>query len=159
MTEPDRGRAAVAAVEEAAFGGTHADEALDRDVLHDLIADVVNGPWWQDCGPAVTVTAPRRSTLSSTARSRGTEPVEIRLAEGQLTTATVAHELAHALAGVPDGHGELFRAAHIDVCALLCGAESAGALALAYPAFGLAVAARTWPAPWRADGDTFRIVV
>jgi len=159
MTEPDRGRAAVAAVEEAAFGGTHADEALDRERLHDLVADVVDGPWWQQCGPAVTVITPRRSTRSSTARSRRGEPVEIRLAEGQLTTATVAHELAHALAGVAAGHGELFRAAHIDVCALLCGVETAAALADAYPAFGLVVADRAWPAPWRADGDTFRIVV
>lgn len=159
MTEPDRGRAAVAAVEEAAFGGTHADQVVDREVLHELIADVVNGPWWQQCGPAVMVTTPRRSTRSSTARSRGADPIEIRLAEEQLTRATVAHELAHALAGVADGHGGLFRAAHIDVCALLCGAEAAAALAEAYPAFGLVVAARPWPAPWRADGDTFRIVV
>lgn len=159
MTAPDRGRAAVAAVEEAAFGGTHADETLDREVLHDLIAAVVNGPWWQQCGPAVTVITPRRSTRSSTARSRDAEPVEIRLAEGQLTTATVAHELAHALAGVAAAHGELFRSAHIDVCALLCGATAADALAAAYPAFGLSVAARPWSAPWRSDGDTFRIVV
>ena len=159
MTEPDRGRAAVAAVEEAAFGGTQADDAADREVLHELISDVVTGPWWKQCGPAVAVTTPRRSTHSSTARSRTAEPVEIRLADGQLTTATVTHELAHALAGVADGHGELFRAAHIDVCALLCGAEAAAALVSAYAAFGLAVAVRRWPAPWRADGDTFRVIV
>jgi hypothetical protein len=156
----DRGRAAVAAVEDAAFGGTDADVPIDREVLHIRIADVVEGPWWQACGPPVTVTTPRRSTRSSTARSRlGETPVEIRLAETQLTVATVAHELGHALAGVGHGHGEVFRVAHIDVVALLCGAEVAQRLAEAYTAFELAVGARAWPSPWRADGDAFRIIV
>ena len=84
--------------------------------------------------------------------------VEIRLADGQLTETTVAHELAHALAGVDRGHDERFRAAHVDVTALLCGA-AARTLAATYRSFGLAVGDRAWPAPWRADGDTFRIVV
>ena len=156
--QADRGRAAVAAVEEAAFGGTDADEPLDREILHDRIAGVVNGPWWQQCGPDVTVTTPRRSTRSSTARFRGPEPVEVRLADGQLTLATVGHELAHALAGVDDGHGETFRAAHVDVVDLLCGAGAAAALGDAYRAFHLSVADRQWPAPWRADGESFRIL-
>ena len=198
----DRGRAAVAAVEEAAFGGTDADVPIDREVLHGQIADVVQGPWWQACGPPVIVTTPRRSTRSSTARSRSGEggeppgeptpcdgafvssaeraepakhdldaasgwaypprplaPVEIRLAETQLTVATVAHELGHALAGVAHGHGAVFRAAHIDVVALLCGAEVSQRLAEAYTAFELAVGTRAWPPPWRADGDAFRIIV
>jgi hypothetical protein len=156
----DRGRAAVAAVEDAAFGGTDADVPVDRDVLHARIADVVEGPWWQACGPPVTVTAPRRSTRSSTARSRlGDLPVEIRLAETQLTVATVAHELGHALAGIGQGHGEMFRCAHIDVVALLCGAEVSQRLAEAYTAFELAVGTRAWPPPWRADGESFRIIV
>jgi hypothetical protein len=158
----DRGRAAVAAVEEAAFGGTDADVPIVREVLHGRIADVVEGPWWKACGPQVTVTTPRRSTRSSTARSRfaaGGEPVEIRLAEDQLTVATVAHELGHALAGVGHGHGEMFRSAHVDVVALLCGAEVSRRLAEAYTAFELAVGTRAWPPPWRADGDSFRIVV
>ena len=156
----DRGRGAVAAVEEAAFGGTDADVAVDREVLHERIAEVVAGPWWQACGPPVTVVTPRRSTRSSTARSRiGQEPVEIRLAEMQLTTSTVAHELAHALAGVAHGHGEMFRAAHVDVVALLCGTTVAERLADTYAAFQLAVGARAWPPPWRADGESFRIVV
>jgi hypothetical protein len=158
----DRGRAAVAAVEDAAFGGTDADVPIDREALHSRIADVVDGPWWRACGPPVTVTTPRRSTRSSTARSRvdeGGEPVEIRLAEDQLTVATVAHELGHALAGVGHGHGEIFRSAHIDVVALLCGAEVSQRLAAAYTAFELAVGTRAWPPPWRADGESFRIIV
>jgi hypothetical protein len=157
---PDRGRAAVAAVEDAVFGGTDADVPVDREDLHGRIADVVDGPWWKTCGPSVTVTTPRRSTTSSTARSRLDEtPVEIRLAESQLTTATVAHELGHALAGVAHGHDEVFRVAHVDVVALLCGATVAERLAETYAAFGLTVGARVWPPPWRADGESFRVLV
>lgn len=163
MTDPvptDRGRAAVAAVEDAAFGGTDADTPTDREVVHACIADVVAGPWWQACGPPVTVTTPRRSTRSSTARSRlGDVPVEIRLAETQLTIATIAHELGHALAGVAHGHGELFRAAHVDVVALLCGSTIAVRLAQTYDTFGLTVGSRSWPPPWRADGESFRVLV
>jgi hypothetical protein len=156
----DRGRAAVAAVEDAVFGGTDADVATDRDVLHTRLAGLVAGAWWQACGPPVTVTTPRRSTRSSTARSRvGETPVEIRLADPQLTVATVAHELAHALAGVAHGHGEPFRAAHVDVTAALCGAGVGERLADAYAAFDLTVGARSWSAPWKYDGDSFRVVV
>ena len=156
----DRGRAAVAAVEDAAFGGTDADVAVDRDVLPARLGVVVGGPWWQASGPPVTIDTPRRSTRSSTARSRhGESPVEIRFADDQLTTATLAHELAHALAGVDDGHGESFRAAHIDVTAMLCGAGAGKRLGDAYVAFGLAVGARARPPPWRYDGDSFRVVV
>ena len=163
MTEAapfDRGRAAVAEVEDAAFGGTDTDVLVDRETLHGRIGDVVDGPWWQACGPPVTVMTPRRSTRSSTARSRlGEVPVEIRLAESQLTTATVAHELGHALAGVAHGHDEVFRVAHIDVVALLCGAKVAERLAEMYEHFELAVGARGWPPPWRADGESFRVLV
>lgn len=156
----DRGQVAVAAVEEATFGGTRADIPVDREELHRRLADVVDGPWWRRCGPPVTWSTPRRSTRSSTARTHPTvgRGVEIRLAEGQLTTATVAHELAHALAGLTAGHGERFRAAHVDVVALLCGARAGESLAASYGAFGLAVGDRAWPAPWRADGASFRIL-
>ena len=156
----DRGRAAVAAVEEAALGGTDADVAINREELHARISLVVGGQWWQTCGPPVAVTTPRHSTRSSTARSRaGDTDVEIRLADGQLTAATVAHELAHALAGVAAGHGPRFRIAHVDVIALLCGSERAATLAATYESFGLLLDARVWPAPWRFDGDSFRVVV
>lgn len=154
----DRGRAAVAAVEDATFGGTELELGLGREELHRRIADVVDGPWWQRCGPPVTMSTPRRSTRSSTARSRATDCVEIRLADGQLTVATVAHELAHALAGIADGHGERFRAAHVDVVALLGGATAGENLGAAYRSFGLPRAERPWPAPWRAEGDSFRIL-
>lgn len=155
----DRGKAAVAAVEEAVFGGTDADVPVDRDVLHARVEEAVGGPWWQACGPAVSITTPRRSTRSSTARSdAGAPAVEIRLADGQLTTATVAHELAHALAGVTHGHDETFRSAHVDVVSLLCGASVAAALADTYRAFDLVIAERAWPVPWRLDGQSFRIL-
>lgn len=155
----DRGRAAVAAVEEAAFGGTTADTREDRTELHARLDAVIRGPWWRDCGPAVTVATPRETTRSSSARAAVGSGVEIRLADEQLTTATVAHELAHALAGVGHGHDDLFRAAHVDVVALMCGFDVGAALTSAYAAFGLTVGERRWPPPWRVEGDRFRVVV
>lgn len=155
----DRGRAAVAAVEDAAFGGTDADAPIDRSALVRRLEAVIEGPWWRACGPPVSVTTPRRSTRSSSARTTSpTSEVEIRLADGQLTVATLAHELAHALAGVADGHGEGFRGAHVDVVAVMCGEPTAAHLRSAYRAFDLTVARRRWPAPWRAEGATFRVV-
>jgi hypothetical protein len=84
--------------------------------------------------------------------------VEIRLTDDQLTTATVAHELAHALAGVDHGHDESFRAAYVDVVAVLAGTGPATALAEAFAAMGIAGGARRWPPPHRAAGDGFVVV-
>ncbi len=76
----------------------------------------------------------------------------------QLDDVTIAHELAHLLAGVDHGHDERFRAAHLDVVALLAGTRAASMLAEAYSAFGLSAGRRAWPAPQRASGDTFVIL-
>ncbi len=51
-----------------------------------------------------------------------------------------------------------FRAAHVDVVALVAGAGAAGSLAAAYSAFELRIGRRGWAAPFRADGDGFRVV-
>lgn len=153
----DVGREAVAAAEEAAFGGTDVDDRRDRASLQARLSAVVDGPWWREYGPAVTIGRPRASDRSSSARTCGSG-VEVRLASGQLTLATVVHELAHALAGLSHGHDPLFRAAYVDVTALLAGVEAARRLTGAFEAFGLGVGERTWPQPWVIDGDTFRIV-
>jgi hypothetical protein len=154
----DHGREAVYAAEDAAFGGT---SRADRRPLSDLQArarTLVDGDWWRRAdGPSVVVLAARRSARSSSARGAERNAV-IRLAPGQLDEVTLAHELAHALAGVGHGHDERFCAAHIDVVTALAGSAVAGMLAEAYAAFDLPVGARPWPPPFRAAGDRFLIV-
>jgi hypothetical protein len=144
----------VAAAEEIAFGGTVADAPLVRRALEQRLEALTAGPWWRCCGPVVTVSTPRGGARSSSARDRPGH-VDIRLADEQLTLATVAHELAHALAGVDRGHDAVFRAAFVDVASVLAGAEAAVALADAFVAMGAALAPRRWPTPYWAVGDGF----
>jgi len=155
----DRGREAVYAAEEAAFGGTTLDEARPFGVLRARAGSVVNGAWWRRAGgPPVELVAARPSARSSSARSGSDGRSVVRLAAGQLDELTVAHELAHLLAGVEYGHDERFRVAHVDVVALLAGSDAARTLGEAYRTFGLELALRPWPPPVRAEGDTFVIV-
>ena len=153
----ERGWAAVAAAEERAFGGTELDETIDRRTAEARVVEATGGPWWRGCGPAVIVARPRASARSSSARLV-TDRVEIQLTDAQLSVATVAHELAHALAGVDRGHGGEFRAAYVDVVAVLAGAAPALALSEAFAAMGIAAGARRWPPPHRAAGDGFVVV-
>jgi hypothetical protein len=153
----DAGQTAVAAAEDRAFGGTPLDEPLDRRFVDDRVAVVTGGAWWQSCGPAVLVSVPPSGTCSSSARSRR-DRVEIRLADPQLSLATIAHELAHGLAGVDHGHDANFRAAFVDVVTVLAGAEHAAALSEAFVAMGIGAGRRRWPPPYRAAGDGFVVV-
>lgn len=157
----DRGQRAVAEAEEAAFGGTDLDAPEPRAELERVVRDVTGGPWWASCGPPVRVVTPRSSARSSSARGGPADAsgvVEIRLTDEQLTMGTVAHELAHALAGVAHGHGPRYRRAAVDVTALLAGADAAERLADAFGSFGVPAGTRAWPSPYRAEGATFRMV-
>jgi hypothetical protein len=144
----------VSAAEEMAFGGTDLDVPIDRGVAEQRIADITAGSWWRSCGPPVTVSTPRAGIRSSTARDDAGR-VGIQLSDEQLTLSTVAHELAHALAGTGHGHDATFRAAYVDVVAVLAGAVSAEALNEAFAAMGVSTAERRWPRPHRAVGDGF----
>ena len=100
----------------------------------------------------------RRDAASSSARPSTGRGVVVRLATGQLTALTVAHELGHALAGVASGHDERFRAAHVDVVALLAGAGQGDALRRSYDDHGVPVGCRAWPPPHRHRGPGFVVV-
>jgi hypothetical protein len=150
----DRGKAAVAAAEEMAFGGTDLDVPLGRSAVERRVAGLTTGPWWRSCGPAVAMATPRRGTRSSSAQHR-TGHVAIHVADEQLTVSTAAHELAHALAGVGHGHDAVFRAAYVDVVAVVAGAVHATALADAFLAMDVAAGGRRWPAPYWAVGEGF----
>jgi hypothetical protein len=148
----------VYAAEQAAFGGTDLDEPCHLDVLRARVVTVAEGDWWRRaCAPPVRVVAARADARSSSARHGGQQAV-IRLANDQFDLATVAHELAHVLAGIEHGHDERFRAAHVDVVAVVAGAGPAGVLAESYRSFGLGIGARTWPSAYRGLGDGFVIV-
>ena len=152
MTRDD-GRAEVYAAEAAAFDGTDLEMIQPFEKIARLIDAVVDGEWWP--GPPVRVVAARRDSLTSSARCTVDEAAMIRLAAPQLTRATAAHELAHALAGPGAGHAPIFLAAYLDVVAVITNLDPSdrrhqlhvGQLREALDAVGLVVGARAWPAP------------
>jgi hypothetical protein len=160
VSDVDDGRTAVYAAEDAAFGGTDAEDERSIGDLVAAAAALTGGEWWHAAGgPPVRVAAARAGTASSSARTAGQRAaVDVRLADAQRTLATLAHELGHALAGVDHGHDARFRAAHVDVCALLVGRDGARRLADAYGDLGVAPGRRPWPSPVRVTGEGFAVL-
>lgn len=145
MSTTDTGRAAVYAAEIAAFEGTSYESLAPFDELLALGRVVTEAAWWPH--GEIEIVPARSDAGSSSARQRGSGPPVVRLAAPQMTPATVLHELAHVLAGLPDGHGELFRRAHIDLVGYAFGDEPATWLVDAYRAMGLEPGIRRWSAP------------
>ena len=150
MTTADVGREAVYAAEIAAFEGTSYESRSPFDDLVEIADRVSSAMWWPH--DPITVVAARADARSSSTRQRSGDAPVIRLAAPQTTPATVVHEIAHVLAGVGEGHGEVFRRAHVDVVAFAFGGDEADWLAAAYVACGLALGHRAWPAPPPAGG-------
>jgi hypothetical protein len=154
----DAGRAAAYAAEDRAFGGTDLDVPEDVDELVAFAASITSTDWWRSAGgPSVAVESARTDARSSSARGDG-DAVVIRLAASHRTRATLGHELAHALAGVDHGHDATFRAAHVDVVAMIAGAAAAHALTSAYADLGVPCGRRRWPPPIRVTGDGFVVL-
>jgi len=154
VSPADHGRTAVYEAEKAAFLGTALEVDIGVAVAVDLANEVVATAWWP--GPSVTARAARSDAGSSSSRSgSGSTGVVIRIAAGQATPATVAHELAHALAGVRRGHDARYRRAYLDVVRVLTNLKHSerrhdlhvGQLSEAFRAFGLEVGQRQWPEP------------
>jgi hypothetical protein len=149
----DSGRAEVYAAEAAAFDGTDLESVRPFTEVASAISAVVGGAWWP--GFPVSVVAARRDAGSSSARRVEGETTVIRLAADQTTIATVAHELAHALAGPGAGHSGVFLAAYLDVVAVITNLDSrdrrhqlhVDQLREAFDVAGLSVGPRQWPAP------------
>ena len=151
----DDDRSAVYAAELAAFDGTDLETLEGFAEIADLMGALTRGSWW--CGPTIVVRPARRDARSSTTRCdlAGPDPAVIRLAEGQLTVTTAAHELAHALAGVDRGHDATFRIAYLDLIEVITnvdpldrrGALHVRQLSSAFEAARLGVGERRWPAP------------
>jgi hypothetical protein len=153
----------VYAAEAAAFDGTDLELVRSFDEVSAVIAAVAEGPWWP--GTPVRVVAARRDAASSSARERADAGTVIRLAAGQTTVATAAHELAHALAGPGAGHSPVFLAAYLDVVAVVTNLDSrdrrhrlhVDQLRDALGAAGLVVGTRAWPAPPEASGTAIAL--
>jgi hypothetical protein len=155
--ETDDERTALYAAELAAFDGTDLEVQLGHDFVACQMQDVVTGEWWP--GPPIEVRRARvDAQASSTCCALDAEDgltVIIRLAVEQRTTATAAHELGHALAGVAVGHGPVFRRAYLDVLAVITNLDSTdrrrdlhvGQLAAAFVARDLNVGDRRWAVP------------
>jgi hypothetical protein len=152
----DVDRSAVYAAELRAFEGTDLEDVAEFGGIAARMDLVVNGEWW--AGPAVDVLSSRADAASSSTRCVVTAHggrATIRLARAQTTIATAAHELGHALAGVGEGHGPVFRAAYLDVVAVITNADSTDRrhelhvhqLATAFAEDGLSVGERRWPQP------------
>ena len=155
MSGADVGREAVYAAEIAAFEGTSHEVIADFDVLVALASTITGAGWWPH-GP-IEIRRARRDAGSSSTRQRGSEVPVVRLAAPQMTAATLAHELAHVLAGLAAGHGPVFRRAHVDLVGVALGADEAEWLLDAYAAMGLAPGERTWPAPTVRDGGAIAL--
>lgn len=149
----DRERAAVYAAELAAFAGTDLESPRQFDELERLAHLVVTGEWWP--GPPVNFRRARADAQSSSTRCADRNGATIRLARPQMSVATVAHELAHALADSVAGHDAVFRAAYVDVLSVITNLDSTDRrrdlhvtqLVDAFEAAGLQLGARRWPAP------------
>ena len=124
--------------------------------LVERMRSVTMGEWWP--GPDVDVIMARPDAAASSTRcamSAAGGRTTIRLAAAQMTMATAAHELAHALAGLEDGHGAVFRAAYLDVVAVITNLDSTDRrrdlhveqLAAAFAEVGLSRGDRRWPPP------------
>lgn len=152
----DADRSAVYAAERAAFDGTDLEDVIDFSRLVERMQSVMTGAWWP--GPVVDVIVARTDAASSSTRcamSAARGPTTIRLAAAQVTVATAAHELAHALAGLEDGHGPVFRVAYLDVVAVITNIDSTDRrrelhvdqLATAFAGVGLSNGGRRWLSP------------
>mgnify|MGYP001792394503 CR=1 FL=1 len=162
----DTDRAAVSEAEIAAFDGTDLERVRSFDELCAVADHVVAGEWWRSCADvvadrsirqigSVSVVSSRADARSSVAVEAPGSPPQIRLAPPQATLVTLAHELAHVLAGVSEQHGPVFRRAMLDTVGAVTNTTSVDRrgrlhveqLADAFQVAGLSLSEPRWPAP------------
>lgn len=159
----DCGRTEVYAAEAAAFDGTDLESIRPYESLASIVEAVVASAWWP--GPPVDMRPARRDAASSSTRALRDGSTAIRLAAEQMTLATAAHELAHALAGPGAGHSPTFLAAYLDVIAVVTNLDTSARrhhlhvdqLRRSFDAAGLTVGQRRWPAPPESTGTAIAL--
>lgn len=164
MSDPDH--TALYAAEVAAFDGTDLEELRPFEDIEGALRSIVGGSWWP--GGRVSVERARVDAASSATRcsvdGQGVKAT-IRLSALQMTVATAAHELAHALAGASCGHDDVYRRAYLDVVRVITNLDSTDRrrdvhvtqLADAFAAARLHVGERRWPAPPDSTGGAFAL--
>lgn len=147
MAARDVDRQRVYEAEDAAFLDTSYAERVGERGCRWLVERLVATSWWVAAGvPIPALRAARIDSARSTTvlRHQGTE---LRIGPGMDQPHVLSHELAHVLATPDEGHGPLFRSAHLDVATVLLGRHGAHRLGDGYARPGLPVAARRWPPP------------
>ncbi|HET8930432.1 MAG TPA: hypothetical protein VFN21_07235 [Acidimicrobiales bacterium] len=148
----DAMRSAVYAVEHSVFAETLFSDPVGAAGMLDLAGLVADSGWWQRNGTTFEIAPTRREAQhsSATAEPAGGGPAQIRISVHQEDAATLAHELAHLLAGshgATPPHGPTFIAAELDVVSLVCGTIAARRMSRAFSEAGIAASARTWEPP------------
>lgn len=142
----DVGRSKVYLAEDAVFDETLYSETLGMSGVASLADHLFSDEWWVsniDRYPEIVPT--RREANRSHA---DIDRQRIALGLGGETAATLGHEAAHIAQAVLyagkdiAGHGMEFRAAMVDVTALLCGPIVAERLVRSYRAHGLEIGTR-----------------
>lgn len=147
MAGRDTDRQRVYDAEDAAFLDTAYAERLGERGCRWLVERFVATPWWAATGgPVPRLRAARADSARSTTVLRA-DGAELRIGPGMDQAHVLSHELAHLLATPDAGHGPQYRAAHLDVAAVLLGRHGADRLAERLTRWALDVPARQWPPP------------
>ena len=147
MAGRDADRQRVYDAEDAAFLDTSYADPLGERGCRWLVDRLVATAWWSTSGlPVPAVRAARADSTRSTTVVTG-DHAELRIGPGMDQSHVLSHELAHLVATPAEGHGPLFRVAHVDVATVLLGSHGADRLAGRYSRARLGLAERRWPPP------------
>lgn len=145
----DIDKALVYAAEDMVVDQTIFAEPIGPQGLLGLASRLNNLAWWHCVGVPFSVAPTRRESGHSTC-SVNDDGALLRFSLAGENAATFAHEAAHLVAqhhGAAQAHGPLFRAADIDVVAVVCGSVVADRLREVFLGNALQIAARKWIAP------------
>lgn len=147
MASRDADRQRVYDAEDAAFLDTTYAERLGERGCRWLLDRLVATPWWAACGRSTPVLRAARADSSRSTTVLGEGRSEVRIGPGMDQAHVLSHEAGHLLAAPDATHGPRFRAAHLDVAAVVLGRHGADRLFERYTRSGLRLEARGWPPP------------
>jgi hypothetical protein len=133
----DADRQAVYDVEDAAFAGTIYADPVGFEEAAALVVDFCAQGWWSDHRLPVPGVRSTRSDSRTSYVASGEGGPTVHLSPDGCAVSVVAHELAHVLGAVGDGHGPVFRWADVVLAGALMGAVAGERLAAGFAAAGL----------------------
>ena len=145
----DSERQRVYDAEAGAFTGTLYEQSLGMFELRSFAEALSSRALWRRRGGgSIDVREARVDAGRSCARPG---KCEIRIAAGQDSVATLAHEAAHLISH--DGHGPAWRRTQLGLLGVLAGAEAPQRLEASYVARGLLIEGESWEIPERGLCD------